>query len=182
MVLVACGSLSKPCSATSLRAINPFAGLESLNIQIVIGGGLDPDHDTGPALQLFGGDLKRSEDFTSALSVALLNVLEDCQIRVATDGEDELLVSLYGRTLRSQGQDENYVALVKLTLIDNSLGECSCSESLAPFAFRTFLSHGLDRQAERSLISQITVILAEATGCRPSSAMTREEKQVPSCS
>jgi hypothetical protein len=171
--------MSDPCSASSLKGIRPFADVDTVRIHIVIGGGLDPEQDTGPALRLFKGDLNRADEFTASLNAELETTLASCKIKVSTD--DELVVSIYGRSLISPNRETYYSALVELRIIRESLNECDCSEDLEPYAIKTFLSYGSDSQAEEILVSQISAILSETADCHAKhvSATTDESADVP---
>ena len=165
-LLVWCSSAARAGYACSVRAVSPLEGVEALRIEILIGGGLDSDLDTGPALRLFGGDLDRAADFEGSLLTAIRAALEACQVKVRAEAEDVLHVAIYGRSLLLPEQRAYGVSLLEVRVLRDSLADCDC-ESGEETAIRTILGFALDEELEDSLILQVQKTLSEVGVCRP---------------
>jgi hypothetical protein len=97
-------ALHLPCSATSLKAIPPFDGVEDLSVDIMIGGPLtvEQSHPTG----LFHGDSAQATRFVADLKDQLERALVDAGYRISQNREQQLLVSIYGRPERVSPDEE----------------------------------------------------------------------------
>ena len=156
-----------PCHADSMTPISPLEGVEAVQIEVLIGGALDPDEDTGGALRLFSGDVDRAADLRVALREEVSEVLGDCAVEVSSDAKDVLHVMIYGRSLELPDHETYQLSLLEVRVLKDSEADCECDTGEVP-AIQTNLVFTEDEDLEGSLVSQVRVILTETAGCRAS--------------
>lgn len=160
-------SASMPLQALEPFTASPLHGIEVVRLEVVLGGALDPVHDTGPELRLFRGDLDRASAFERSLRMDIEQALSQCGVRVADDAVDVLDVTVYGRTVPGPNRRDYALTMLELSIIDNSDLDCGRGALEVP-AIRTLLGFVPDEELEDSLTSQVRQILVETARCRAS--------------
>ncbi len=147
--------------ATSLKILEPLAGIDTVAMSIMIGGPLGLSG--GVELLLFQGDVQRSANFKKELEDQVTLLLHSYGVTLASSNEAEILVHIYGRPVRNPDEDHYYVFLLVVSLPARNGTETGLDEELIPStAIDVTTEKGLEVALTKSVIGILKEKLEDA--------------------
>jgi len=106
--------LVSPADCKIGRSIKPLAGLETVSLEVIVGGALELSG--GGAMHLFMRDFQRADAFERKLSREVRSLLLDYGIRMSPGQDAAIIVTAYGRPTAKPDKDHYYIFLLEVSL------------------------------------------------------------------
>lgn len=147
-------------TGTSLRPVNPVAGVKTFNVEISLGGPMGLDAASVPDLW---GSIEHAESAKSRLRSVIEKKFEASGIRVDAKAKHTMVVGIWGRPITEAGCESLSAALVEVSFHDETPEDSRSTLTWGRSVLEIMPSRSLDGTLEKVLLRLAGKILERGT-------------------